>query len=97
MIYLIIFLSVILIEQISIPCRDVFEGASEVQLKGVITQIDEVGGPRKKRLVANFTDGTGSIDLVWFKGIKWVKKSLVQKQGNDCFWSAKSASGKGLI
>jgi len=49
----------------------------EVQIKGQITTVEEVSsGPRNKRLVANFTDGNGFIELVWFKGAKWVKKSL---------------------
>ena len=29
-----------------------------------------------KRLAATFTDGTGKIDLVWFRGHKWIKESL---------------------
>ena len=41
-----------------------------------IVKIDELGAPRQRRLVARFTDGEGFIELVWFKGAKWVKKSL---------------------
>jgi ATP-dependent DNA helicase RecG len=48
----------------------------EVQIKGQIVKIDELGAPRQRRLVARFTDGEGFIELVWFKGAKWVKKSL---------------------
>ena len=48
----------------------------EVQVKGQITKIEEVGPPRQKRLVATFTDGTGFIELVWFKGAKWIRRSL---------------------
>ena len=50
--------------------------SGEVQIKGQIVKIDELGAPRQRRLVATFTDGEGFIDLVWFKGAKWVKKSL---------------------
>lgn len=51
--------------------------AGEVQIKGQITSFEEISsGPRNKRLVANFTDGTGHLELVWFKGAKWIKKSL---------------------
>ena len=49
---------------------------AEVQVKGQITHIEELGGGRNKRLVAHFTDGNGHIELVWFKGAKWIKKSL---------------------
>lgn len=47
-----------------------------IQIIGSITHFQEVGIGRKKRLTALFTDGTGVIELVWFKGIKWVAKSL---------------------
>ena len=50
--------------------------SGEVQLKGQITKIEELGSPRSKRLVATFTDGTGFLELVWFKGAKWIRKSL---------------------
>ena len=32
-------------------------------------------GPRKERVVAHFTDGTGIADLVWFQGGKYAKQS----------------------
>lgn len=47
-----------------------------VQLKGKITFMDEVGAGRKTRLVARFKDDTGVIDLVWFKGVKFIKSTL---------------------
>lgn len=43
-----------------------------VQLKGRIVSFETMGEGMSKRLVAKFTDGTGYIDLVWFKGIKFV-------------------------
>ena len=43
-----------------------------IQLKGRITFFEEAGDGRSRRLVAKFTDGTGFIDLVWFKGIKFI-------------------------
>jgi ATP-dependent DNA helicase RecG len=47
-----------------------------VQLKGKITFIDEAGQKRAKRLIAYLQDETGSVELIWFKGIKWVKPIL---------------------
>jgi ATP-dependent DNA helicase RecG len=38
-------------------------------------------GPRKERVVAHFTDGTGIIDLVWFNGGKYAKQNY--KIGTD--------------
>lgn len=57
--------------------KDVFlETENYVQLKGKILGLQKLGEGRKQRLVVKFTDGTGNIDLVWFKGIKWVEPSL---------------------
>ena len=50
--------------------------ASDVQLKGIITNIKLIGQKRGKRLTAQFNDGTGIIELVWFNGISWLQKSL---------------------
>ena len=43
-----------------------------IQLKGCIVLFDIVGEGRTKRLIGKFTDGTGTIDLVWFQGIKYI-------------------------
>ncbi|MCR5131001.1 MAG: ATP-dependent DNA helicase RecG [Prevotella sp.] len=44
-----------------------------VQVKGKILSFEEFSmGPRKKRIVAHFTDGHGVVDLVWFNGTKYV-------------------------
>ena len=47
-----------------------------VQLSILIQNMEEVGPPRKKRLVAHAYDETGEIVLVWFKGVKWIKSSI---------------------
>ena len=47
-----------------------------IQLKGRISNIQTIGQGRARRLSAKFTDTTGSIELVWFKGIQWVQKTL---------------------
>lgn len=49
---------------------------SEVQIVGKITRIQEIKQKRGSRLVATFSDEFGSIELVWFKGIKWIKNNL---------------------
>jgi ATP-dependent DNA helicase RecG len=48
-----------------------------VQVKGKVTRVNTIGAGHKKRLVALFSDGTGSIELVWFKGIKWTAAKVV--------------------
>lgn len=53
-----------------------------VQVRGKILSFDEYEmGPRKKRVVAHFSDGTGVLDLVWFSGIQYVYKTY--KAGVD--------------
>ncbi|PKR79921.1 ATP-dependent DNA helicase RecG [Brumimicrobium salinarum] len=47
-----------------------------VQLKGTITGVRETGVGRAKRLQATFQDQSGTIDLIWFKGAKWIKDKL---------------------
>ncbi len=44
-----------------------------IQLKGRILSFETLGEGRTRRLVAHFTDGSGLIDLVWFKGLAYVK------------------------
>ncbi len=43
-----------------------------VQLQGEIVSVGITGPPRKQRLVATLSDATGSIELVWFQGVKWM-------------------------
>ncbi|MCF8269580.1 MAG: ATP-dependent DNA helicase RecG [Crocinitomicaceae bacterium] len=67
-----------------------------IQLEGFIDQIQELGGGRAKRLQCRFTDDTGSIQLVWFQGWKWIKQTLIlgkkyrvfgRPRLNGNFWS----------
>lgn len=47
-----------------------------VQLKGVLRRLQQMGEGRKKRLVGQFRDESGAIELVWFTGINWIEKML---------------------
>jgi ATP-dependent DNA helicase RecG len=67
---------------------------TEVQLKGKITSVKEFGAARKKRLVAVLKDETFSIELIWFKGIKWVKPSLVVGKSYLVFGKANQFGSK---
>ncbi|MCH4552598.1 ATP-dependent DNA helicase RecG [Aestuariibaculum lutulentum] len=49
---------------------------ADVQVIGKIISFSEVGQNRGKRLVAKFQDDTGTMELVWFRGHKWIKESL---------------------
>ncbi|KAA0128923.1 ATP-dependent DNA helicase RecG [Chryseobacterium sp. SN22] len=49
---------------------------TDVQLKGRITNVQEIQTGKIKRLSAKFNDDTGSMDLVWFQYSKWLKEQL---------------------
>ena len=49
---------------------------ADVQVIGKITHIKTVDQKRGKRLVATFQDETGKMELVWFRGHKWIKENL---------------------
>ena len=49
---------------------------SEVQLKGLIIRVKMINQKRGKRLVADFSDGTHQIELIWFRGHQWIKDNL---------------------
>ena len=55
---------------------EINDAEASVQIIGQITSMSLVGAPRKQRLVAQFHDGTSSIELVWFKGVKWMREHL---------------------
>lgn len=59
---------------------DITEDGAYIQLRGRITGAQVLGQQRTKRLSAQFQDSTGSIELVWFNGVKWVEDLLKQKQ-----------------
>ena len=50
--------------------------SAEVQVLGSITHLETVKQKRGSRLVANFSDGQQSMELVWFRGHQWIQKSL---------------------
>ncbi|PIA77789.1 ATP-dependent DNA helicase RecG [Gaetbulibacter sp. 4G1] len=49
---------------------------ADVQVIGKITGFKEVAQKRGKRLVATFQDETGTMELVWFRGQKWIRENL---------------------
>ena len=52
------------------------EPDADIQLRGKITDIQEIAYNKGKRLSAKFRDETGSLDLVWFRYSKWMKESI---------------------
>lgn len=53
------------------------ESEAEIQFKGRITDLQEIGyGNGKKRMTAKFRDETGTLELVWFRYSKWMKEQI---------------------
>jgi ATP-dependent DNA helicase RecG len=56
--------------------RDIADEGTPVQLRGVLKEVRTVGEKQARRLTAKLVDHTGSIELVWFKGIRWLQPIL---------------------
>lgn len=52
------------------------QNTSEIQVLGKITELRTVQQPKGSRLVATFRDETGTMELVWFRGVKWIKEAI---------------------
>lgn len=74
--------------------KDLLAEAGPVQIKGRIVGIHESGVGRNKRLHAKFQDETGMIELVWFKGVKWIKGSLKVNEEIVVYGRATQFKGK---
>jgi ATP-dependent DNA helicase RecG len=69
--------------------KEAYTSLNAVQIKGKLIKVQEVGFGKAKRLNATIEDETGKIDLVWFKGAKWVKSSLLVGKEYIVFGKAK--------
>jgi ATP-dependent DNA helicase RecG len=56
--------------------RDVHQDGETVQLRGTLRRVETMGEGKSKRLVATLRDETGIMDLVWFRSLQWLEKSL---------------------
>ncbi|MFN0034652.1 MAG: ATP-dependent DNA helicase RecG [Saprospiraceae bacterium] len=56
--------------------RDVHTEGETVQLRGTLRRLETLGEGKAKRLVGTLRDETGIMDLVWFRSVQWLEKSL---------------------
>lgn len=56
--------------------KDITPFSDFIQVSGRLAGYSIVGEKRGRRLVAELRDATGSLELVWFRGISWIEKSL---------------------
>lgn len=55
---------------------DITPDTQYVQIKGTLANFQVIGDGRAKRITATLRDETGVIELIWFKGVSYVKNSL---------------------
>lgn len=60
--------------------KDIQADLPYVQVLARIVNKQVLGEKHTKRLVVNAKDDTGILELVWFKGINWIEKTLIPGQ-----------------
>lgn len=55
---------------------EIDSASAYIQIRGSIKSISMAGAGKASRLIAVLGDGTGYIELVFFKGIKWIQEKL---------------------
>lgn len=70
------------------------ETAAAVMLRGRFITINTQGEGAKRRLTALFTDGTGSIEVVWFQRIKQLEKAYLTGVEYTIFGKVSVFNGK---
>ncbi|MFP4664881.1 MAG: ATP-dependent DNA helicase RecG [Bacteroidales bacterium] len=75
--------------------KELRDGMPTVQILATVHAPQTVGGKRFSRLTAFCEDDTGSLELVWFKGAKWIKESI--KPGQQYVIFGKPTRYKGRI
>jgi len=68
--------------------------SSDVQIMGKIIHLKTVEQKKGKRLVAKFIDETGEMELVWFRGQKWIRENLKINMPYVVFGKCNWYSGK---
>jgi ATP-dependent DNA helicase RecG len=74
---------------------EVQEDQAQAQLRGLLGPLKTVGEKQGRRLTATLTDASGSVELVWFKGIRWLQQSL--KPGQEYILFGKPSAFRGKV
>ena len=73
---------------------EINDSMSQIQFRGKIIRIEEKGIKKSKRLIVYFQDSSGTIELIWFKSIKWIKQNLSLEKEYIVFGKPSFYSGK---
>ncbi len=71
------------------------EEMPQAQLKGVLGPLRTMGEKQARRLTATLTDASGTVELVWFKGVRWLQQSL--RPGQEYILFGKPTAFKGRV
>lgn len=74
--------------------REINDDLPYVQVVARLTHKEILGEKYTKRLVALVQDDTGTMELVWFQGIKWVEKLLIPGKAYILFGKPGSFNGR---
>lgn len=83
----------------SVVCQinDISPLSDFVQVSGRLVSYEVLGEKRRRRLVAEFRDATGTLQLVWFRGINWIEKTLKLAQPYVVYGRVSFFNGKPQI
>jgi ATP-dependent DNA helicase RecG len=73
---------------------ELMDSMSSAQVRGRLREWSVEGEGPKKRLVGTFTDGTGTMSLVWFQGITYIEKTLRRDGEYIAYGKPQSFSGQ---
>jgi len=65
-----------------------------IQVRGKFTGFSLAGKGTSRRMVGMFTDGTGILEVVWFKGIRWITQSIQPGKEYILFGKPSEFNGK---
>ncbi|WP_163712063.1 ATP-dependent DNA helicase RecG [Mangrovibacterium lignilyticum] len=74
--------------------RELDASQAYIQVKGTLGNFELIGEGRKQRLTASFHDETGSMDLIWFAGIKYIRENLKPRQNYIVFGKPSVFNGR---
>jgi len=58
------------------PIAAIARDTDLIQVRGKLSSLEEGGSGGGRRLTAQLKDATGTLELVWFRGIQWARKGL---------------------
>jgi ATP-dependent DNA helicase RecG len=74
--------------------NEIQRNSADIQVIGQIIKFEEIPQKRGKRLVAIFQDDSGIMELVWFRGHKWIRENLKAKTDYVIFGKTNWFKGK---